>query len=252
MKRFIILLISCFWGLNIYSQTINYYGTGIQGVENLYTIPKMGNDFLHTFDFRYQGIKGTPNLFDSFVTSYILVKGQEKYIKFESDIDLLRNSVIFKEPSDGKLIELSADNVTELVFTKYDKELIYRTTNEFHFNKKIRENKFCQVILEKPYHLIMITFKSFSKADHEPAFNSGRHFDEFKSERKFYLEDARGIFHQVILNKVDYNYIIHPTVINRKMLAKLFPDKKALIYREMEEKPDSVSVDRIYSILNKF
>jgi hypothetical protein len=252
MKKLIVLFITFFYVLNIYPQKINYYSTGIMGVENLWKIPINTSGFLHTFNEKYQGIKGTPNLFDSFVPSIILVKGQEKYIRLESDLDLLKNTVIFKEPSTGALTEVPSDNVTELIFNKYDKELIFRTTNDLKFDKKIKENKFYQILQETPYKLIMITCKSFSKADSEPAFNSGKYYDEFRTERKFYLEDSKGIFHQVILNKVDYNCIFHPTPLNKKALAKIFPDKKELIYNEFKVKSDSISVGRIYSILNKF
>lgn len=254
MKKLIILLISFFFVINVYPQKVNYYQEGTMGAENLQVLTNWGarTGWLHTFDGRYQGIKGTPNLFNSFVPSYILIDGKDKYIQFESDIDILRNSVIFMEPSTRKLMELSADNVKELIYNKFDQEFIYRTTKDINFDKKSKENKFYQVIIEKPYRLIMITYKTFVKADYEPAFNSGRHYDEFRSERKFYLEDSEGIFHHIILNKVDYEYLIHPTPIDKKELAKIFPEEKEVIYKEFEVKPDSVSIDRIISILNKF
>jgi hypothetical protein len=251
MKKVLILFISIFYVLNIYPQKVNYYQDGIMGVDNLKTIAN-SSGWLHTFGTKYEGTKGTPNLYDTFVSSFLLLRGQEKYIQFESDIDILRNAVIFIDPSTGKLLEISSDNVTELVFNKYDKELIYRTTKGINFEKKIKENKFYQVIQERPYQLIMITDKTFLKADYEPAFNSGRHYDEYWTERKFYLEDSKGIFHQIILNEGNYEYLVHPAVLNKKELAKLFPGKRELIYKEFEEKPDSVSIERIISILNKF
>jgi hypothetical protein len=178
--------------------------------------------------------------------------GQEKYIQVESDIDILRNTVIFREPSTGNLMEITSDNVKELVFNIYNKDFIYRTTKGFKFEKKIKENKFCQVIREEPYQLIMITFKSFIKADNEPAFNSGKYFDEYRTDRKYYLEDSRGVFHQVILNNITYDCIIHPSKLNKKGLAKIFPEKKEIIYRALEEKPDSITLQRIISILDTF
>lgn len=222
------------------------------GADNLNIVMENYSGWLHTFGTTYEGIKGTPNLFNSFVSSLLLLKGREKYIQFESDINILRNTVIFMDPSTGVLNEISSDNVKELVFNKYGTEFIFRTTKGLKFNEKIKENKFYQLIQEKPYRLIMITCKIFSKADYEPAFNSGRHYNEFKTQRKFYLEDSRGIFHHVILNQLDYDYIFHPKSLNNKELAKIYPDKKELIYKEFEVKPDSVSVERILSILNKF
>lgn len=223
---------------------------GSDNIKSLFNISRYG--FLHAFDTRYEGIKGTPNLFNSFVTSYLLVKEQEKYFPIESDLDMVNNTVVFMDPSNSKLMEIPSDNVTEIVFNKYDKELIYRTTKEIKFARKIKENKFYQLIQEKPYRIIMITYKTYLKADNEPVFNSGRRYDEFRTERKYYLEDFKGIFHEVILNSADYNCLIHPTLLDKKVLAKIYPDKKDLIYSELKERPDSVSIARIISILDKF
>jgi len=250
MKKSILLFALIFMAIYVFPQKASYQD-GAMGGDN-FKILSRNSGYLHSFGSRYEGSKGSPNLFNSFVTSYILVKGQEKYIQFEGDIDLLRNNVIFMDQATGQVMEVPSDDVVELVFNKYDKELIYRTTKDINFSKKIRENKFYQVIYEKPYKLIMITFKTFKKADSSPTFNSGRHYDEFQTERRFYIEDSKGTFHHIILNKVDYDYIVHPTVIGKKELASIFPDKKEVIFKEFEEKPDSVSIERIYSILNKF
>lgn len=230
------------------------YQEGILGEENLKAIANLGGPggSIHVFDTRYEGVKGTPNLFNAYVPSFLMTRGQEKYIQFVSDIDILRNTVIYMHPTTGKSLEISSDNVTELIFNKYDKELIYRTTKGIKFYKKIKENKFYQVIKEGPYRLIMIPYRTFIKADYEPAFSSGRRYDEFRSERKYYMEDSRGIFHQVQLFNVDYGCLVHPTLLNKKAMAKIFPDKKELIYMDFEEKPDEISVERLISILNKF
>jgi hypothetical protein len=239
--------------VNIYSQDVNYYGTGAMGESNIRAMTSLrSNGFVHTFDSRYEGVKGTPNLFNSFVSSYLMSNGEEKYVQLESDINILGNSVIFRDPSSGNLLEISSDNVRELIFNINKRDFIYRTTKDLKFEKKIRENKFYQVIQEKPYRIILITFKSFKKADFEPAFNSGIHYDEFRTSRKYYLEDSKGVFHEIILNNIIYDCIIHPTKLNKKGLAKIYPEKKELIYRAFEEKPDSVSMDRIVSILNTF
>jgi hypothetical protein len=253
MKKLLILFIPLLSVLNIYSQKVNYYQTGSTGEANLRAMVSLRNNgFIHTFDSRYEGIKGTPNLFNSLIISYMKINGEEKYVQVESDIDILRNSVIFRDPSTLNLMEISSDNVKELIFNIYDKDFIYRTTKGLKFEKKIKENKFYQVIEEKPYLFIMITFKSFLKADDEPAFNSGRNYDEYRTYRKYYLEDFRGVFHQVILNNITYDCIIHPSKLNKRGLAKMFPEKKELIYRAFEEKPDSVTIERIFSILNSF
>jgi hypothetical protein len=252
IKKLSLLFVTFFFILNSYAQKVEYYAEGEMGADNLKFVMENYSGWLHSFGTRYEGIKGSPNLFNNFGTSFILFTGQEKYIPFESDIDLLRNALIFKDPSTGQLNEIPSDIIKELVFEKYDKQFIYRTTKGLRFENKMKENKFYQVIKDSPYRLIMITYKNFKKADSEPVFNSGQHHDEFRSDRKFYVEDSKGIFHHVILNKLEYDYILHPSQLDKKEMAKIFPDKKEIIYKEFELKPDSVSVERVISVLNKF
>jgi hypothetical protein len=253
MKSLLILFLIFFCFLNGYSQKVNVYQDGSMGMENIKSMVKpWGNNFVHTYDSRYEGIKGTPNLFNSLVNSYLMSSGQEKYIQVESDIDILRNTVVFRDPATGILMEIPSDNVKELVFNIYNKDFIYRTTRGLKFKKKIKENKFYQVVREEPYRLIMITFKSFVKADDEPTFNSGRHFDEYRTDRRYFLEDSRGVFHQVIFNNITYDCMIHPSRLSKKELAKIYPEKKEIIYRALEEKPDSITIERILSIIDTF
>jgi hypothetical protein len=252
MKKTIVLLVSLFFALNIYSQT-NYYQDGRMGTDNINAMFNIGRyGFLHSFSVRNEGTRGTPNLFNSLVNSYILLKDQEKYIQVDSDIDMMNNSVIFADPTTGKLVEIYSDNIKELVFKKFENEVIFRSTKELKFEKKIKENKFYQVIHEGHNRMIMVTFKTFVKSDDEPAFNSGRHFNEFRTDRKYYLEDSKGVFHQVIINNITYDCLVHPSRIDKQGLAKIFPEKKDVIYSAFQEKPDSISVERIISIIEKF
>ncbi len=144
MKWLAILSVMFFTITSGYSQKINVYQSGIVGQENLQAIASISPTSVGGmgFDNRYEGIKGSTRLFDTLLTSFLLVKGQEKYIQFNSDIDVVRNTLIFIHPNSGKLMELSSEIVDELIMNKAGMDMIFRTTKGLQFDKEIRENRF--------------------------------------------------------------------------------------------------------------
>lgn len=135
MKKLIILLTISFIFLNCFPQTANTYQGGINGELNLQAIANLNTSSAGavSFDTRYEGVKGTPRLFDTLLTSLMLVKGQDKYIQFNSDLNIAENSLLYTHPRTGVLMEVPSDVVTELIIRKEGRDLIYRTTSGVNF-----------------------------------------------------------------------------------------------------------------------
>ena len=240
MKRVIILLFSFLSVCNLYSQNTIVYQSGITGAENLKAIENMGPYTAAAvgFDTRYEGIKGTTRLFDTLFASSLLLRGQTSYIRLNSDLDIVNNSLVFKQSGTGELMEIPSDVVAELIVNKEDKTLIFRNVKEISFKDKIEGNKFYQVLKESPNKFIRIPEKKFIKADYGRVYGPDIRYDELKLIYKYYIEDSGNIFQRVQLNE--------------KSLAKQFPDKKELIYRYFEENPDGDIEEKVISILNQF
>lgn len=224
--------------MNAFSQKESIYQSGLMGVENLKAIANLSPYSVGGvgFDTRYEGIKGSTRLFDTLVSSFLLVKGQEKYIRFNSDIDVVRNTVLFIQPNTGKMMEIPSDIVTELIFNIDDKELIFRTTKGMSFEKGIKDNKFCQVLKEGPNQFIMIPEKTFVEADYKAAYSPDRRYDEFIHYKRYFIADSENVFHQIQLNK--------------KSLIKMFPGKKELIKNYFKDRSDN-NEEEFISILEK-
>jgi hypothetical protein len=238
MKRIIVFFLAFLCSLSVYPQNV-VIRSGILSAKDIeifanlspYSTGSMG------FDTRYQGIKGTPRLFDTLLMSSILVRGQDTYIRLKTDIDLVRNVLIVVHPTTGKLVEILSDHLVELIIDKGNNQLIYRTTKEIAFEKEIRENKFYQILKKGPNQFIRIPVKDFDEADYKRVYSPDIRYDEFKLVYRYYIEDSNNIFHKVQLNK--------------KSLAKLFPDKKELINKGFEENPDLNIEEKVVSILEK-
>jgi len=238
MKRIIVFIAAFLCSLSIFPQNV-VLRTGIMSAKDIeifanlspYSTGSVG------FDTRYQGIKGTPRLFDTLLTTSVLVRGQDAYISLRTDIDLVRNVLIVAHPTSGKLVEILSDHIAELVIDNGNDQIIYRTTNDIVPEKEIRENRFYQILKKGPNQFIRIPVKDFDEADYKRVYSPDIRYDEFKLIYRYYIEDSNNVFHKVQLNK--------------KSLAKMFPDKKELIYKGFEENPDQNVEEKVISILEK-
>ncbi len=239
MKWFTIFAVMLFNLTAGYSQKINVYQSGIAGQENLQAIANVSPTSVGGmgFDNRYEGIKGSTRLFDTLLASYMLVRGQEKYIQFKSDIDVVRNTLVFTHPNSGKMMELSSEIVDELIILKDGVDIIFRTTKGLQFDKEIKENRFFRVLLEEPHQFIMVPEKTFVEADYKAAYSADRRYDEYQPYNKYFIKGADNVFHQIQLNK--------------KSLVKIFPDRKEMINDAFREKSDENNEEKFISILQK-
>ena len=237
MKWFTIPALIFFILTSGYSQKINVYQSGIVGQENLQAIANISPTSAGGmgFDNRYEGIKGSTRLFDTLLASYLLVRGQEKYIQFNSDIDVVRNTLIFIHPNSGKIMELSSEIVDELVMQKDGVDMIFRTTKGLQFDKEIKANRFYRILLEEPHKFIMIPEKTFIEADFKAAYSADRRYDEYHPVHKYFIKGPDNVFHQIQLNK--------------KSLTKIFPEKKEIINKTFREKDDEENEDKVIALL---
>ena len=127
MKKMIITLLLILFVSNVYAQENKLYQTGLTAEQNLNAI---GNLAPYStggvgFDTRYEGIKGSPRLFDTLMPSLLNVKGQDYYIELKTNLDLISNSLIFVNPKTGKLLSIHSDMVNEVKINHEGKEMIF-------------------------------------------------------------------------------------------------------------------------------
>ena len=189
------------------------------------------------FDTRYEGIKGTPRLYDTLLPSILKIKGQKDYFELETDIDPVSNSLIFSYPKGTRLQAIPADMVIEVIITKDGENLVYRTAEGSKFDKSVKNNKFYQVLAEKPYLFIKMPVKTFTKADFKGPYSSDKRYDEYETKFRYYILTPDGVFNKIQLTK--------------KSLAKLFPGKKEVINKFPEDGTYASDEELIMAIFGK-
>jgi len=177
-------------------------------------------------------------MLDTLLPSFLKLNGQDYYIQLQSDIDLLKNTLIYLHPTTKKLLVIPVDVISELIIKKDGKELLFRTTIGKVFEKEMKPQRFCQVLNDGQYQFIKIPVKIFVEADYKNAYSADRRYDEYQVNNKYYLVSSDNVFHQIQLNK--------------KSVAKLYPEKKALIEQSENEEAFPSKEEMIISILSKF
>ena len=224
----------------INSQNMSVQQRGLIGEENLraiinlkpYSIGVVG------FDNRYEGVKGSPRLYDTLVTSFLNVRGQDYYIQLKSDIDLVNNTLLFMHPRSGSLTQIPSEIVNEVVYNNDGKEITYRTFEGSILDRDLKEKKFCQLLMEKPVMFLKLPVKKMVEASYKGAYSPDRRYDEFITFNRYYIMGSDSIFHQLQLSK--------------KSLLKLFPNRKSLIEEGFGNANKGTDEEIIISILEKF
>jgi len=223
----------------VYSQRTNVYQTGIVAQQNLNAVAglKPYSDGALGFDNRYEGIKGTPRMFDTLLPSYLLLNDNDIYIKLDADLDMTGNAVLYIDPKTKTLFELPAESVKELIIENRGNELVFRSTAGLNFEKPLKDVRLYQALYEGAVLFIKVPEKKFLEADYKGPYSADRRYDEYLDVTKYYIALSDGLFHEVQLS--------------RNSLIKLFPDKKELINSSLSRKTSENNEDLVISLLEK-
>ena len=225
--------------LTVYSQDTRGIKTGMTSEQNLQAVT---NPSLYSstsgFDERYEGIKGSPRLMDTLISSTVILKWENGYYEIDSDIDVVRNTRLFILPSSGDLLEVASTWIDRLVIHTSDGDMVFRTTEGLVFDREIREAKFCQVLSDGPYMFIKIPDRDFQEANFTGLYSPDKRYDEYTPADKYYIMGSDSIMHR--------------TQLTRKSLTKLFPSKAKLITANFNEKSGKDIEIQAIKLLEKF
>lgn len=170
----------------------------------------------YVFNNSYEGMKGGPLLFDKFLGLKIMVKEVDYYIQVEANIDLLNNSLLYKDPDSGQLYSIPSDRIAELIFEDENDTMLFKTTENKQFDADdMKETRFIQVLKKGADSFVKIPYKIFVPADYAGAYTAKRRYDEYRTEYRYFVMSSQNIYKEVKLTK--------------NSLIKVFPEKREMI-----------------------
>lgn len=190
------------------------------------------------FDERYQGVRGSPRLLDTLLPSTVLLKDGEGYYDVDTDIDVVRNTMLFILPASGDLLEVSSSWIDELIYHTAKGDLLFRTTENLKFDRELKGIRFYQVLSEGPYMFIKIPDRKFLEANYTGLYSPDKRYDEYVPDDRYYIMGSDSVMHRVQLT--------------RKSLGNFFPGQTKLINSSFNEKSGEDPEQQVVRLLKKF
>ena len=189
------------------------------------------------FDERYQGVKGSPRLLDTLLLSTVLLKDGEGYYEVNTDIDVVRNTMLFILPASGDLLEVASAWIEELTYHTKAGDKVFRTTEGLKFDRELKGTRFYQVLSESPHLFIKIQDRKFLEANYTGLYSPDKRYDEYVPDDKYFIMGSDSVLYKVQLN--------------RKSLIKVFPSQSKLINSNFSEKSGDDPEQQVIGLLRK-
>jgi hypothetical protein len=216
-KPICLLIILTISAGELYSQAGTTYQKGFTAEQNLRVIGRL-NPYSPGgvgFDNRYQGVRGSPFLYDSLYPALVKINSEEKYLTIKSDFDIYGSRLVFAHPVTGQIMYLPANIIDEVLITVNGQEKVFRTTRDKKFETAPAEEHFFEILYSGNIAIIRMPLKTLRLADYQKVYSTDRRYDEFDTRFQYYSHGDDMVFRKFTPGK--------------KALIALFPGKKDLI-----------------------
>jgi hypothetical protein len=196
----------------------------------------LGHGTIQTFDTRYEGVKGSPYLYEDWQKGAVLISGtaepQPALLNYECV-----NGQLLVRMSDGLPSSLPVDAVKAFLIADESQ------SDGFNFFVSDTGEKggktFYQVIYNENTVLYQHLKKHFKPADYQRAYNPDRRFDEFEWDIQYFIKKENGVPEKVKLNP--------------KAIVKLFPEKEKELNKYISDNKLKIrSAEEITKVLSYY
>ena len=206
MKPYILILLALLT-TNCIAQTVPD-PTSYKAKVNLSELGSVsGRGSVQTFDNRYEGTKGTPYVFKTWLPGEVFLKSKKKVLVKELNYNCFDNELVFLDPA-TKVIRL---------INRYTVDLFYilNSSDTLLFAPIEPENDgeflFAQVLYKGGSVVYKLYQKEFVRANYEGGYSADRKYDEFANKSDLYFSKQDDpIFYKVKKSK--------------KQILTVFPD----------------------------
>jgi len=134
-------------------------------------------DNVLTFDTRYEGVKGTPTIFEDWKAGIIVLNDSSVFRDIQINYDAYNEQLVFLSPSGEAM--LASDKMVDRFYMEGD-----RPGQFWLFKKKpikgLDDRKYVRMIYEgNAFEVYQVFEKRFREADYEAAYSPDRRYDEF-------------------------------------------------------------------------
>lgn len=183
---------------------------GYEAKENLRELGSVdGTGSVRTFDTRYEGVKGSPNVFEEFRPGEVYLKSKEKVVVKALNYNCVENEIIYIDP---------ATEVTR-VLNKYQVDLFtiqHGDQTGTFVPIKLEEDSetiFAEVLYNEASLVYKVYYKDWLQANYEGGYSADRPYDQFVDKSDLYF-----------LKQGDHT--LYKAKKSKKLLKEAFPQQE--------------------------
>jgi hypothetical protein len=149
---------------------------GYEARENLRELGSTdGTGTVQTFDNRYEGVKGTPYVFEQFPQGEVYLKSKKKVVVQELNYNCVENEIVYMDPA-TKVIRLMNRFQVDLFMLHDGTEMLSFLPLKL---QEDGETIFAQVLYNNGSMVYKVYEKEWVKANYEGGYSADRKYDEF-------------------------------------------------------------------------
>ena len=223
----ILVSITLFLSLTIYSQSVTM-PQGYEANENLRDLGSLattGN--VRTFDMRYQGVKGTPFIFEDWVSGEVFLSDKRRVFFNNMNYNCFDNEIAYTESTSNKTL-LMNKYIIDLFVLYAEDTLTFVPVNLPGKDQHV----YAQVLYNRKSNVYKLYKKEFLRADYEGGYSADRKYDEFIDKFDLYfMKHDENILYKVKSSK---KYILEAFADQSEPVAKFIKTNK-LKFKEPED-----------------
>ncbi len=207
--------------------------------ENINTLGSLNaNDVgARGFDDRYEGVKGSPLLFEDYLNGQIILERNMKVENILVNPNNYENICLYKDKKSGAIYNIDNSKISKIFVD--DLKIIFVKISSNNFDSYVKENSIFQLLhSDSMADIVKLSKISLKKAQYKGAYSVDVRYDEFIKKDFFYFKYNTDKFQKITIKKQSF--------------IKIFPNKKSEIktaFKNRKEKSDNKFIIYLFSIL---
>jgi hypothetical protein len=155
---------------------------------------------LNPFDDRYEGIKGSPFVFEGWKAGTVTIRDDEQSIPFEGISLDAHNKVVWVRTENIPPGVIEMENISRVEIHSDGESQIFLIYPSGRIEGSRKDDlKVYELLYKGEITLLKEHGKKFYKASYQGAYSSDRRSDEYKDVNRWFLKDEKGQFHKIKL-----------------------------------------------------
>ena len=162
---------------------------GYEAKENLRELGSMdGTGNVRTFDNRYEGVKGTPYVFEEFHPGEVYLKTKNKVAVQDLNYNCFENELVYLDPATKVIRVMNRFQVDLFTMRDGDRVLTFVPVKLGEDEETI----FAEVLYNKGSIVYKVYGKEWLKANYEGGYSADRRYDQFVDKYDLYFMKKGG------------------------------------------------------------